>query len=234
MIKPIQIPSLPFASSILGGEQHAGIRPVNDLVFNTKYFASLYEIHKNDTPLLLSQGLAKELIHYSDAAHKDLALIMFERMRTLEVQGTVIVPMSDFIEKDMYVTLVYDFNKVRDSFRVVISIMERKKNEEAVDCPFFAFYADATPEKHGIEITSEVDIEVPIMFLHGKSISDLEAVAMRWTMIICILEAMFAYQCVRYKSITYSAMLEVDGVSLNPNFVQVNILTLESEESPSV
>jgi len=53
-------------------------------------------------------------------------------------------------------------------------------------------------------------------------------------MIICILEAMFAYQCVRYKSITYSAMLEVDGISLNPNFVQVNILTLESEESPSV
>lgn len=233
MNKPIQIPSLPFASSVVGGEQHAGIKPVNDMVFNVKYYANLYQTHQNDIPQLLSQGLAKELIHYSDAAHKDLALVMFERMRTLEVQGTVIVPMTDFVQKDTYATLVYDFDKTRGSFRVVISVME-KKSEEAVDCPFFAFFADATPDKHGIEITSEVDIEVPIMFLHGKSISDLEAVAMRWAMFICIFEAMFAYQCVKYKSFMYSAMLEMDGVRLNPNFVQVNLLTLESEENPSV
>ena len=80
MIKPIKIPSLPFASSIVGGEQHAGVRPANHTVFNLKYFAGLYKIHQNDIPQLLSDKLSMELYAYVEIIHNDLATVMFERL----------------------------------------------------------------------------------------------------------------------------------------------------------
>jgi hypothetical protein len=50
----IKIPSLPFASSIVGGEHHAGVQPENEEVFDLYYMARLYKVHHDEIPQLLS------------------------------------------------------------------------------------------------------------------------------------------------------------------------------------
>ena len=74
-----RLPLLPFACSIAGGEQHAGLLSKNETVFNKEYFAKLYKMHKDDIPQVLTEKLTRELKYYMCEDNKDLIGIMFGR-----------------------------------------------------------------------------------------------------------------------------------------------------------
>jgi len=227
----IKIPSLPFASSIAGGEQHAGVKPTNEAVFNMKYLAQLYKIHQDDIPQLLSDELAGELAHYAEGAHKDLAVVMFERLMALESKGIVSTPVMLRIKKEIktYATLVYHFSQSDETLSAVISLVNNSGNEN-IDCPFLAFTAERIPDSVELSIVIEAEVEVPIMLKHGKSLAQLHDLAWHWIKFICAFEAMFAYECIKFKSFHFDAMFEKKGVRLNPNFVPISLLAFESEE----
>lgn len=229
-----KIPSLPFACSIAGGEQHAGVKPVNEAVFNLKYFAKLYKIHQDDIPQMLSEKLAEELSYYASGAHKDLALVMFERLITLESKGIVCIPVPEHQKKGLaYATIAYHFSQSDETLTAVFSLMS-SSGKEHTDCPFLSFTAERTPDTVELSIAIATEIEVPIMLKHGKSLVQLHDLALYWTKFICAFEAMLTYQCIMYKSFLYDAMLEKNGVRLNPNYVQVSLLTLENEEKNTI
>ena len=230
MNKPIKIPSLPFASSIVGGEQHAGVRPANHTVFNLKYFAGLYKIHQNDIPQLLSDKLSMELYAYVEIIHNDLATVMFERLISLETNGVLCAPVK---EEKRILTMAYHFSSSSDTMDVVVSVADYSKGE-AVDEPVLAFTAEIIDGTNDIGISMPSDVSVPLMFWDGHSLEDLNDRAWYVVKLICAFEAMFAYHCIKFKNLMYDAMLEKDGVRLNPNFVQVNLLTLNDEEKPSI
>lgn len=231
MIKPIKIPSLPFASSIAGGEQHVGVQPFNKAYFDLKYLAHLYKIHESDIPQLLTKGLAKAFYGYVNMLNKDLSLIMFERLVALEAKGIICTP-SEHDDKSI-ITIAYHFNASADTLYVTVSIMNIKENVSE-DCPYIAFTAEVIEEENIIGISIPVEVSVPHIFRHSSRLDDLLERACYWVNYICAFEAMFAYHCLRFKGFSYDAILEKDGVYLNPNFVQVNLLTFEDEEKPSI
>lgn len=231
MIKPIKIPSLPFASSIAGGEQHVGVQPFNKAYFDLKYLARLYKIHESDIPQLLTKGLAKAFYGYVNMLNKDLSLIMFERLVALEAKGIICTP-SEHDDKSI-ITIAYHFNASADTLYVTVSIMNIKENVSE-DCPYIAFTAEVIEEENIIGISIPVEVSVPHIFRHSSRLDDLLERACYWVNYICAFEAMFAYHCLRFKGFSYDAILEKDGVYLNPNFVQVNLLTFEDEEKPSI
>ena len=231
MNKPIKIPSLPFASSISGGEQHIGVQPVNKAYFDLKYLAGLYQIHESDIPQLLTRELAKAFYGYVNMLNKDLSLIMFERLVTLEAKGIICTP-SEHDGKSI-ITLAYHFNASADTLHVTVSLMNIKGNASE-DCPYLAFTAEVIEEENIIGFSIPIEVSVPHIFRHDTRLDDLLERACYWVNYICAFEAMFAYHCLRFKSFSYDAMLEKDGVYLKPNFVQVNLLTFEDEEKPSI
>lgn len=231
MIKPIKIPSLPFASSIAGGEQHVGVQPFIKAYFDLKYLARLYKIHESDIPQLLTKGLAKAFYGYVNMLNKDLSLIMFERLVALEAKGIICTP-SEHDDKSI-ITIAYHFNASADTLYVTVSIMNIKENVSE-DCPYIAFTAEVIEEENIIGISIPVEVSVPHIFRHSSRLDDLLERACYWVNYICAFEAMFAYHCLRFKGFSYDAILEKDGVYLNPNFVQVNLLTFEDEEKPSI
>lgn len=230
MIKPIRIPSLPFASSIAGGEQHAGVRTTNDVLFDIKYLAKLYKIHQNDIPQLLSSKLSEELDSYAKTMNQDLVMVMFDRLLTLEAKGIISVSVS---KENRLFTIAYHFNVMTDTMDVVMSIADFN-NKEPFDVVLFAFTAEIIDETNTLDIDIPADVSIPIMFKEGHSLADLSNNAWHLIKLICAFEAMFAYHCIKFKNFMYDAMLEKDGVMLNPNFVQVSLLTLEDEEKPSI
>jgi len=230
-----KIPSLPFASSIAGGEQHAGVKPSNDTVFNLHYYADLYKVHENDIPQLLSEKLARELSYYASEAHNDLAVILFERLISLDTQGIVCTPVITDKQKKPVVlaTLAYHFCLSEETLDVAMSIMNIEK-EDYEDCPFFAFTAEKIPGNYDLGIAISTDVKVPIMLMQSQSEHDLVKTAWHWVKFICAFEAMFAYRCIKYHSFAYDAMLQKNGEYLNPNFVKVNLLTLEGEGKDNI
>ena len=223
----IKIPILPFACSIAGGEHHARLKPANETVFNVKYFADLYKIHQNDIPQLLSDKLATELSYYVNGVHDDLAVIMFDRLVSLDAQGIVCTPAIS--KKDnkavSFGTIAYRFSQSEETLEVTISVMDKENRN--VDCPFLAFTAEKFAGGIGIDIPT--DVKAPIMLMHGKSEQDMEKTAWYWVKFICAFETVFTYQCIRFKAFSYDAMLEKNDIQLNPNFIKVNRLTLEGE-----
>lgn len=227
----IKIPSLPFASSIAGGEQHAGVKPSNEAVFNLKYLAGLYKIHQDDIPQLLSDKLAGELAHYVEGAHSDLAVVMFERLVATESKGIISTPVMLHIKKEVktYTTVAYHFSQTDETLTAVICLMNNS-GKENIDCPFLAFTAERIPDSIELNIVIDAEVEVPLMLRYGKSLAQIHDIALHWIKFICAFEAMFAYECIKFKSFHFDAMLEKKGVRLNPNFVQISLLALKSEE----
>lgn len=155
---------------------------------------------------------------------------MFEHLMTSESKGIVCTPILQHQKMEFtYATIVYHISQSDETLTAVISLMDNS-GKECIDCPFLSFTAERIPDTVELSIEIATEVEIPIMLMHGKSLVQLHDLALYWTKFICVFEAMLAYQCIMYTSYLYDAMLKKNGVRLNPNYVQVSLLTLESEE----
>lgn len=226
----IKIPSLPFASSIVGGEHHADIKPENETVFNIGYFARLYKIHKTDVPQLLSEKLTNELTDYANKSHKNLVALMFDRQLQAESQGVICMPILHHLkQRNLHTTIVYRFVPSEEILDVAISVCN-SNSKETIDCPFFAFKAEKLSNSLEIGIHIPAYVLTQLMLKHGKTESELTVLAWYWIKFISAFEAMLIYKCIKFNSLLYDAMLKKDNIYLNPNFVDVALLTLEREK----
>lgn len=135
-------PSLPFACSIAGGEQHAGVKPVNEVVFNLKYFAKLYKVHsrryssnairQSNLPPRLSLFLHHQLLafhqipllvqqlHIQDAAHVARTMVIrphnvcFIPNRVPHKIAVVIQMQKNFLLRQLMALLLQASNRRRD------------------------------------------------------------------------------------------------------------------------
>lgn len=230
MINTIKIPLLPFASSIAGGEQHIGVRTTNDNLFNVNYIARLYNIHQDDIPQLITDRLSEKLDSFAKNMNKDLAMVMFDRLLTLGAKGILCTPTT---KGNRIVTIVYHFNSQSDTLEVVVSIADYNV-KEPFDMVYFAFSAEMLEEVNNIDINISTDVSVPLMLQGGYSLNELNDNARLVVKLICAFEANFAYHCIKFKNFMYDAMLKKDGIMLNPNPVQVNLLISEDEEKASI
>lgn len=226
----IKIPFLPFASSIVGGEHHAKIQPENEKVFSLYYMARLYKVHHNDIPQLLSDKLTDKLIEYVRISHKDLATVMFERQLQWESHGVFCIPMFGQPEnRKSYLSIAYQFIQDEELLNVAVSVV-RCKGQEAIDCPFFAFTAEIINSKMDMGIRIPADVMASLVLNQRWKVSEWYDMAWYLTRLISAYEAMMVYQCIKFKSFRYEAMLMKNGVCFNPNFVDVNMLTFEREK----
>lgn len=171
-------PSLPFACSIAGGEQHAGVKPVNEVVFNLKYFAKLYKVHSRRYSSNAAGKMGEGILYYMSGAYKDLTLAMFERLVTLESKGIVCIPVLEHQKKGFaYATIAYHFNQSDETLTAVISLMS-SSGKEHIDCPFLSFTAARIPDTVELCIAVATEIKVPIMLKHGKSLVQLHDLAL--------------------------------------------------------
>lgn len=224
----IKLPPFPFASSIVGGEQHSRLVYDNDSMFNLKYFAKLYMIHKEDIPLVLTRKLTLELVYYTEMTHKDLVPAMFDRLVNLDTHNIVCLPLPLGNNKKIcYETLAYHCNKEADSLEVVFSFMVLK-DEKATEKTFIAFSAVRGSKLIGITIHD--DAEIPIMIKLGWSKKDILDKAWHCLKFISTFEAILAYKIIGFQELLYDAMLQKKGVCLNPNYVRMNLLALDSEK----
>ena len=226
----IKIPSLPFASSIVGGEHHAGVQPENEEVFSLYYMARLYKVHHDETPQLLSDKLTKNLIEYVRISHKDLATVMFERQLQWETHGVFVIPIPlQPSGRKLYLSVAYQFVQDEEGLEVTISVMGYN-SQEVMDCPFFAFTAKIINDEMGIGIQIPAEVLTPLIANQRRNVSELNDMAWYLVRLISAYEAMLAYQCVPYKSYRYEPMLVKDGMQLNPNFVTVQLLMSDDEK----
>ena len=226
----IKIPSLPFASSIVGGEHHADIKPENETVFNIGYFAKLYMIHKTDIPQLLSEKMTNELTDYANRSPKNLVALIFDRQLQAESQGVICTPLQCHLkDRNAYATLAYQFVPAMEMLAVTVSILA-DNSKETIDCPFFAFTAERLPDSMDIGIRIPMEVATPLMSKQGRTETELSVLAWSWVKLIYAYEAMNTYKCIRFNSFHYDAMLKKNDVYLNPNFVSVDLLMLEGEK----
>ena len=226
-----RLPLLPFACSIAGGEQHAGLLSKNETVFNKEYFAKLYKMHKDDIPQVLTEKLTRELKYYMCEDNKDLIGIMFGRLLEDDAHGIVCVPVGQKDKKTLtYVTIVYRFCHDENTLEMDISLMGCEADKEDSDVPFIKFTAERIPNSFDIGIDIPADVTIPVMLRCGYSYEQLVEVALRWVRFVCAFEMMFIYKCVPFTSYWYNAMLTKKGTFINPNYVSVNLLACEGEE----
>lgn len=227
----IKIPYLPFASSITGGEHHACIKPMNEVVFNVHYYAKLYEHHNAVIVQFFTERFAKELLFYADAANQDLVKVMFDILMQQAKQGVLSFPTTTE-GKSVVVTLAYVFDLSAESLDVVVSFIANSEGEN-IDRPTIAFSVEYIPNKsewddYGIAFTP--DVLAPYLLMTGKSIEQCTQMAFEWVKLICAYEIVMAYHCIPFKAWYYKAMSTKNGIELNPNFVDVNCIALADEK----
>lgn len=226
----IRLPSLPFASSIVGGEQHAELLFDNDTMFSLKYYANLYNAHKYDIPRVLTEKLTKVLDSFANNAHDDLAVAMFERLMSLGESGIICKPilyMDDGVTH--YETIAYHCNEENDTLDVVSSF-RIANGADSIDKPFLAFSVERAECSDGLGFSFYDEVNIPIMVKCGWSRENIDRSAWHRLKYISVVEAIFAYKIIDFKEYSYDAMLHKNGECLNPNFVKMNLLALEDEK----
>ncbi len=221
----IKIPSLPFACSIAGGEHHAGLRLVNDAVFNLYYLAKLHKKHKQDVPYLITDNLSKELSCYVDGAHRDLAVVMFHRLLESNEHGIISTPITDKDKKRSMATVAYHFDGEEGLMSITVSFMNA-----SADCPTLAFNVQLIPGQCSLMIDFSADMSIPVMFKDGSSLKQMEDKAWHWVKYICAFNAMLIYKCIGYRLFLYDAMLKKKDVCFNPNYVRICLVSLDGDD----
>ena len=74
------------------------------------------------------------------------------------------------------------------------------------------------------------EIAIPLMLKLGWTRDKLHEKAKRYLNIVCLFEAMFDYNIIRFQGYIYDAMLQKNGTYLNPNFIQMNLVALKDEK----
>ena len=221
-----KIPSLPFASSITGGEPHAAVISRNKAVFNTYYYSGLYRVHRDDTVQYLTNSITCELMQYAQTAHSDMVDVLFDKLISESAQGVICHPVPNLTHLNAICTMAYLFDPSREDLSVVISISS--SNDREIDIPFIAFTAERIPSTKKVWVSFKPDIIAPILMMHRKSIEEMSRTAYGWVKMICAYEAMRAYRCLDYSTCRCEAMKEVGDI-INPNFVPVNVISQKKE-----
>ena len=219
----IQIPNLPFASTITGGEPHAAVVSRNKAVFNTFYYSGLYRLHRNDTVQYITNALTCELMQYTRKAHSDMVEVLFDKLLGEATQGVICHPVPSMAHLNAICTMAYIFDPSSEDLSVVVSLYS-STNDSEVDIPFIAFTAGRIPNTKLVGISFKPDIIAPILVTHNKSVKEMSNTAYGWVKLICAYEAMRAYGCVEYKTCLCKAMTDTDNIIINPNFVNVNVV----------
>lgn len=226
----IKLPSLPLASSIVGGEQHAELVFDNDTMFSLKYYANLYNAHKYDIPRVLTKKLTKELNSFVKNAQNDLADAMFERLIGLGESGIICKPIL-YLDDEVthYETIAYHCNEESDTLDVVSSFRV-VNGADSIDKPFLAFSVERAERSDGLGFSFSDEVGIPIMVKYGWSRENFNRSAWHRLKYISVVEAIFAYKIIAFKEYSYDAMLQKNGECLNPNFVKMYLLALEDEK----
>ena len=218
----IQIPNLPFASSITGGEAHAAVVSRNKSVFNTYYYSGLYRLHRDDIVQYITNPITCELLQYARTAHSDMVDVLFDKLISEAAQGVICHPVPNLSHLNAICTMAYFFDPSSEELSVVVSLYSSTDDSE-IDIPFIAFTAERIPNTKQVGISFKPDIIAPILMTHRKSVEEMSRTAFGWVKMICAYEAMRAYGNVEYSTCLCDAMKEMGNV-INPNFVKVNVI----------
>ena len=104
------------------------------------------------------------------------------------------------------------------------------KSKEAVETPFLTFTAERLPDGSEFYLDIPNEIAIPLMLKLGWTRDKLHEKAKRYLNIVCLFEAMFDYNIIRFQGYIYDAMLQKNGTYLNPNFIQMNLVALKDEK----